>query len=89
VLHISFSADPSVSFLEKLMAWLRKEIHPLVLVTVGLQPSIGAGCIIRSTNKQFDLSLRQDFKKKQDMLRDKILEATVPEPTAEPQGIPV
>jgi hypothetical protein len=89
VLHISFSADPSVGFLEKLMAWLRKEIHPLVLVTVGLQPSIGAGCIIRSTNKQFDLSLRQDFKKKQDMLRDKILEATLPEPATEPHGVPV
>lgn len=68
VIHMSFSADPSVAFMEKLMAWLRKEIHPQVLVTVGLQPNIGAGCIIRTINHQFDFSLKQDFAKKRDML---------------------
>lgn len=68
VLHISFSADPSPTFTDKLMTWLRKEIHPFVLITVGLQPTIGAGCIVRSTNKQFDFSLQQDFVKKRDLL---------------------
>lgn len=72
VLHISFSADPSVAFIEKMIAWLRKEIHPLVLMTVGMQPNIGAGCVVRSTNKQFDFSLRQDFLAKRDMLREQI-----------------
>lgn len=73
VLHVSFSADPSPVFLEKLMAWLRREIHPVVLMTIGLQPNIGAGCIIRSSNKQFDCSLRQDFLKKRDLLMAKII----------------
>lgn len=68
VVHMSFSADPSAHFMEKLVSWLRLEIHPLVLVTVGLQPNIGAGCIVRTTNKQFDFSLRQDFTKKRDLL---------------------
>ena len=68
ILHMSFSADPSVAFLEKLITWLRKEIHPNVLLTVGLQPNLGAGCILRTTNKQFDLSMRQDFVKKRDLL---------------------
>lgn len=68
VLHMSFSSDPSPAFLEKLVSWLRKEIHPQVLVTVGLQPTIGAGCIVRSTNRYFDFSLRQDFSRKRDML---------------------
>ncbi len=77
VLTISFSADPSVAFLEKLLAWLRREIHPLVLVRVGLQPNIGAGCIVRSTNKQFDLSLKQDFLKHSDLLQQAM---TPPEP---------
>lgn len=72
VMHMSFSADPTVDFMEKLMTWLRREIHPIVLVTVGLQPNIGAGCILRTVNKQFDLSLRQDFNKKRDMLRQAI-----------------
>lgn len=73
VLHMSFSADPSVHFLEKLIAWLRQEIHPKVLLTIGLQPNIGAGCILRTTNKQFDLSLRKDFEKKRDMLMASIV----------------
>lgn len=73
ILHISFSADPSSAFIEKLMAWLRREIHPVVLLTIGLQPNLGAGCIVRSTNKQFDLSLRQDFIKKRDLLMSKIV----------------
>jgi F0F1-type ATP synthase delta subunit len=68
VLHISFSADPSPAFIEKLMVWLRREIHPQVLLTIGLQPTIGAGCIVRTTNKYFDFSLRQDFVKKRGLL---------------------
>lgn len=73
VLHISFSADPNTAFVEKLMAWLRREIHPVVLLTIGLQPSLGAGCIVRSLNRQFDLSLRQDFLNKRDMLMSKLV----------------
>lgn len=72
VLHMSFSADPSIAFLEKLMAWLRREIHPSVLLTIGLQPTIGAGCILRTTNRQFDFSLREDFVSKRDILLSKI-----------------
>jgi len=70
VLHMSFSADPAPAFLEKLTTWLRREIHPLVLVTVGMQPNIGAGCIVRSTNKYFDLSLRQAFTDKKLLLQE-------------------
>lgn len=68
VLHMSFGADPSPLFLTKLMTWLRTEIHPLVLLQVGLQPNIGAGMIMRTTNKQFDFSLRHRFKKQRDLL---------------------
>lgn len=68
VLHMSFSADPSPTFLDKLTAWLRREIHPQVLLSIGLQPTIGAGCVVRSTNHYFDFSLRQDFAKKRELL---------------------
>jgi hypothetical protein len=68
VLHISFSADPSPAFTEKLMVWLRREINPHMLLTIGLQPGIGAGCVVRTTNKYFDFSLRQDFAKKRELL---------------------
>ena len=69
LLHISFSSEPQLAFIEKLMTWLRREIHPLVLMTVGIQPNIGAGCVVRTTNKYFDCSLRQDFASKRELLR--------------------
>lgn len=71
-LHFSFSADPSAGFIEKLVTWLRQEIHPHVVVTIGLQPNIGAGCIVRSTNKYFDFSLKQTFASQNALLLDKL-----------------
>ena len=76
VLHISFSADPAPAFIEKLMTWLRREINAQLLITVGLQPNIGAGCMVRSTNKFYDFSLRQNFTKNRAMLLEKLHEAT-------------
>jgi F0F1-type ATP synthase delta subunit len=84
VLHMSFSADPAPVFIERLMTWLRREIDPLVLLTIGLQPNIGAGCIVRSRNKQFDLSLKQDMLDKRDALKQAI--ALPPQPS--PQETP-
>jgi hypothetical protein len=73
LLHISFSADPTPAFLEKLMAWLRQEIHAQVLVSIGLQPNIGAGCIVRTTNRRFDFSLRQNFIESRPLLISKLV----------------
>lgn len=70
VLHISFAAEPSADFTAKIIAWLRQNISKYVLVHIGLQPSIAAGCIIRSTNKVFDLSLRRHLEQKRSYLMD-------------------
>lgn len=93
-IHISFGADPTPRFTERLMVYLRKEIHPLLLLTIGLQPTIGAGCIVRTTNKYFDLSLGKDFGKYRDILMAKLNSAAepadAPHPAAtanEPQGV--
>lgn len=72
ILHMSFSADPSARFTQALVTWLRTEIHPLVLLQIGLEPNIGAGCIVRTTNKQFDFSLKQYFKGQRELLIQKI-----------------
>jgi len=72
LLHMSFSADPSPRFTAQLITWLRHEIHPLVLLQIGLQPNIGAGCILRTTNKYFDFSLREHFKKQRHLLMLKL-----------------
>lgn len=71
-LHMSFSADPSPLFTQKLVTWLRRELHPFVLLQVGLQPNIGAGCVVRTENKYFDFSLRQRFIEKRSMLAEKL-----------------
>ncbi|HET9098018.1 MAG TPA: hypothetical protein VFN51_00190 [Candidatus Saccharimonadales bacterium] len=72
VVHMSFSADPSAAFLERITQWFRTEVNPYTLITVGLQPNLGAGCIMRTTNKYFDLSLKESFNDKRDMLVEKL-----------------
>ena len=89
VLHISFSADPSTLFTEKLMGWLRTNIHQQVLLTVGLQPSIGAGCLVRTTNKFFDCTLREDFLQKSDVLMAALKAATQPQQPVASEAAPV
>lgn len=71
-LHVSFSADPSPMFTQKLTQWLRQELHPLVLLQIGKQPNMGAGCVVRTTNKYFDFSLRNRFAERHDLLIAKL-----------------
>jgi F0F1-type ATP synthase delta subunit len=68
LLHISFAAEPSTQALEKVLIWLRANIHPQVLLQVGLQPAIAAGCVVRTANKVFDMSLRENLKEHQQYL---------------------
>ncbi len=75
VVHISFSVDPPGSYTQKIVAWMRANIHPTVLVTVGLQPNIGAGCVLRTTNQIFDLSLREFFHSKREFFISRMHQA--------------
>lgn len=88
VLHISFAADPSAAFMSKVVEWLRSNIHPFALVTLGLQPTIAAGCIVRTANRSFDFSLRHRFiERKQVLLKameTPIAPAAVPAPVQTP-----
>ena len=82
ILHMSFSADPSPLFMQRLMTWIRQEIHPLALVQVGLQPNIGAGCVLRTKNMYFDMSLRTRFSEKREQLSIALKGAAEPAPVA-------
>ena len=70
--HISFASDPSAAFTQKVTSWFRINAHPLTLLQVGLQPTIAAGCIVRTTNKYFDLSIRKDLDKNRSKLVETI-----------------
>lgn len=66
--HISFAVEPSPKALEKILIWMRQNIHPQVLMQIGLQPAIAAGCVLRTTNKVFDMSLRNRLYGQTDIL---------------------
>jgi F0F1-type ATP synthase delta subunit len=86
VVHISFASEPSTEFTSKIVTWLRQNIHPMMLVQVGLQPSLAAGCTLRTTNKVFDFSLRQHFVRNRQLLVDAL--AKLDQAPAAPQPQP-
>lgn len=72
-IHMSFAVEPSAKFTQRMIAWLRENIHPLLLLEIGLQPTLAAGCVVRTNNKVFDMSLRHHFAKNRHLLNDKIM----------------
>ncbi|MBI2285238.1 hypothetical protein HYU82_00215 [Candidatus Saccharibacteria bacterium] len=76
VLHISFAAEPSPRITDAILGWLRSNIHPYALLVVGLQPTIAAGCVLRTGNQIFDMSLRTHLQKQESYLV-KLIEGAV------------
>ncbi len=70
VLHVSFASEPSAAFTAHIAEWLRKNISKYTLIQIGLQPSIAAGCIVRTPSKVFDLSLRRHLQQKRSLMQD-------------------
>ena len=58
-IHISFGSVPDKDFLLKITDWFRSEINPNLMLSISLQPNIGAGFRLRTTNKVFDFSLHK------------------------------
>jgi hypothetical protein len=95
-IHIAFAVEPSANFLIQLVNWLRANIHPMILLDVGLQPALAAGCSVRTTNKLFDMSLRNRFVDSRhflaeaiDAIEDKISPVVVASQNVEtPQAVP-
>ncbi len=71
-IHISFAIEPTAPVIQKIVAWFRKEIDPYVLMQTGIQPSIAAGCVVRTTNMYFDFSLRQHLLRSSSKLLDQL-----------------
>ncbi len=74
VMHFSFSQPTSELVLNKLTEWLRKNIDPNVLLTTGLNNSVGAGFLLRTTNKYFDFSIGNVLRSNRELLVKKISE---------------
>ncbi|MEO6761515.1 MAG: hypothetical protein ABI220_04035 [Candidatus Saccharimonadales bacterium] len=61
ILHISFASEASRTFTTQIVQWFRLNIRQDVLLNIGLEPIIAAGCILWTVNKRFDFSLRSRF----------------------------
>lgn len=74
VIHMSFAIEPSSFMTQKIVEWFRTEVHPALMLHTGVQPTIAAGCVMRTANKFFDFSLRQHLSRSRDLLMDSIRE---------------
>lgn len=68
VMHMTFAASVDPQSLEYLTQWVRKELHPSALISVGLQPSLIGGVYLRTPNHVHDFSMRALFKGKTSVL---------------------
>src|SRR5262249_45080031 len=74
VIHISFASDPSSAFMEKIVHWFRINVNPSILVRVGLQPTLAAGCVVRTANRSFDMSLRASLERNRKLLSESLIQ---------------
>lgn len=68
VVHMTFAVEADNLSLQKLASWLREEIHPYSLITIGLQPSLVGGVYLRTPNKVHDFTLKALLKGKRDII---------------------
>jgi hypothetical protein len=61
VINFSFADEPPPEVLQKIVAWLRKEVNPEVVIKTGLNPTIAGGMIMQTPMHRYDLSLRRQL----------------------------
>lgn len=61
VVRFTFANDPNQQFLAGIVEWLRKNSGQFVLIRYGIQPSIAAGCLMYTSRRRYDFSLRQNI----------------------------
>ena len=59
ITHLTFATAADHASLTKRVTWLRQSVHPMSLITVGLQPDLISGVHVRTPNRVYDLSVRQ------------------------------
>lgn len=72
VVRISFAVEPDAKIINTIAKWFRDEIAENVILQIGIQPNIGVGCVVQTTNKFFDFSLRKHFMQKSDLFKKRI-----------------
>jgi F0F1-type ATP synthase delta subunit len=57
-MHMMLAALPNRAMKRMIVEWLRREIHPQLLLTFSARGDIGGGFILRAGSKQYDFSFR-------------------------------
>ncbi len=58
VMHMTFAVEADPESLKFLVEYIRKELHPQALLSVGLQPALVGGVYLRTPNHIHDFSMR-------------------------------
>jgi hypothetical protein len=69
-IHFTFAVEADPRSIQQLVAYVRKEIHPMALISVGMQPSLVGGAFVRTPNQLHDFSLRALLKGKRNVITD-------------------
>ncbi len=56
--RLSLAGEPGDDSMSKVVEWFRKEVHPQVLVQLGVQPAIAAGCVLHTSKRRYDWAIR-------------------------------
>ncbi|HSX30529.1 MAG TPA: hypothetical protein VLE99_01295 [Candidatus Saccharimonadales bacterium] len=72
IVHMTFAVDAQPEFLQRLSAYLRKEIHPQALISVGLQPGLIGGVYVRTPNHVHDFSIKTLLASKRDIIMQEL-----------------
>lgn len=68
IMHLTFAVEADPEFLQQMVKWLRENIHPQALISVGLQPALVGGVYVRTPNHVHDFSLRALLQGKRDII---------------------
>jgi hypothetical protein len=60
--QITFAIDPNPDAVSSIVHWIRTNLHASALITIGMQPSLVGGCVVRTPDHIYDFSLRKMFK---------------------------
>lgn len=68
VIHMTFATESDPESMQQIVEWIRKELHPQALISIGLQPSLIGGAYVRTPNHVYDFSLRAHMHDSRDVI---------------------
>lgn len=89
VVRLTFSSEPGPKELARLIDWLRQNSEKVTLLHIGIQPTIAAGIIVRTTSHRYDLSLRADLLRHSQSFIDAVITISEKKQAAEKSAKPV